>query len=245
MFYYVIIASLIGGACALIGGVLLFSHESLARRLSLFLVSFAAGSLLAVSFFDLIPEALEEISVNRVSWAVILGMLMFFILERFLHWYHCHEAECEKHVFSSSVIIGDTLHNFMDGIAIAASFLIGGVTVGVATTAAIFFHEVPQEIGDFGVLLYSGFSKKKIFLYNFFSSLAGLAGAILGYFFLSSISAFVPYVMAFTAGNFIYIAASDIIPEVHHKAGPKDFSHVLTLFFGVVVIFGLGIIMPE
>lgn len=225
---------------------MLLYKKKLTRETSLFFISFAIGSLLGAAFFELLPDALRIAGIKKsVFIFVIVGIALFFLLERFLRWYHCHEQECDLHVISSTVLIGDTIHNFLDGIAIAASFMVGGKAAGVATTIAIFFHEVPQEIGDFGVLMHAGYSRLKIFLYNLASAIATPLGAIASFFVLPYFTSIMPYLLAFTSGVFIYIATSDLLPEVHHKTKPQEFSHVLVIFMGLAVIFLIGIFVPE
>ncbi len=245
MFIQIIIASLIGSVFALIGGVLLLIKEDFARKFSLTLVSFAVGSLLGAAFFGLLPEALESAESGLVFPFVVLGIFAFFLFEKLLKWYHCHDQEvCEVHTFSSSVLLGDAIHNFIDGIVIALSFSLG-THVGIATTIAVFFHEVPQEIGDFGILLHAGYAKKKILLYNFFTAITTPIGAIIGYFALPFISGFLPYLIAFAAGSFIYIAISDLMPELRHKTKGPDIAHLLAMVIGIMLVWSIGILIPE
>lgn len=245
MFFQIIIASLIGSVFALVGGVLLLTKERLARKLSLVLVSFAVGSLLGAAFFELLPEALEQAESRNVFTFVIAGMLTLFIFEKFLKWYHCHDREtCDVHTFSSAVLFGDSIHNFIDGIIIALSFSLG-VPAGIATTIAVFFHEVPQEIGDFGVLLHAGYSKGKVLLYNTLTALITPVGAVVGYIALPLISGVLPQLISFAAGTFIYIAISDLMPELRHRTRGPDFFHLFAIFFGLFVLWGVGILFPE
>ncbi|MDP3725439.1 MAG: ZIP family metal transporter [Nanoarchaeota archaeon] len=245
MLIQIIIASSIGSILALMGGIVLLWKKDWMKRVSLFLVSFAAGTLLGAAFFDLLPEALEAAEgKNGVFAAVVLGILAIFIFEKILRWHHCHDEKCDERVLSSSVLCGDAIHNFLDGIAIAAAFLVG-VPVGIATTIAVFFHEVPQEIGDFGVLLHAGYSKGKILMLNVLTAMTTFAGAIGGYFLLSYIEHWIGYILAFTAGVFIYIATSDLIPEVRHKEERRALGHTITVIIGVVLIFIIGALLPE
>jgi zinc and cadmium transporter len=141
--------------------------------------------------------------------------MTFFVLEKILNFYHCHDKEtCDIHAFSMTVILGDAFHNFLDGIAIALSFLIS-IPTGIATTAAVFFHEVPQEIGDFSILVRGGLSTRRALFYNFVVALAVVLGAILTYVFGTSLEPFLPFLLAIVAGNFLYIAAVDLMPELH------------------------------
>ncbi|MEK7138220.1 MAG: ZIP family metal transporter [Patescibacteria group bacterium] len=245
MFLQIIIASLAGSILALIGGVLLLWNEKFAKRISLTLVSFAAGSLIGAAFLELIPEAAENTSINSLAPFIIVGIFLIFIFEKFLNWYHCHDQEtCDVHSFSSSVIFGDAIHNFIDGIAIALSFSIS-TELGIATTVAVFFHEVPQEIGDFGVLLHAGYTRAKVLAINIFSALTTVAGAILGYLMSDSIGQYTPYFLAFAAGSFIYIAVSDLLPEIRHRSKANDFFHIFTIILGVLVIWVVGIFFHE
>lgn len=248
MVFQVLVASLIGSVAALVGGIVLLYKERWMKKISLYLVSFAAGALLGAAFFDLLPEALRQAQgktgESGIFMAILAGILAFFLVEKMFKWHHCHDEECDARTLSSVVIFGDVIHNFLDGIAIAAAFL-AGVPVGIATTIAVFFHEVPQEIGDFGVLLHSGYAKGKVFLYNFFGALATPVGALIGFFLLSYISPWLGIILAFTAGAFIYISTSDLIPEVRHKEKGDEFGHVFTIILGIAVVFLVGLLFQE
>ena len=211
MFYQILIASLMGSVIALVGGVILLYREELAKKLSLFFVSFASGTLLGAAFFELLPESLEALDFEVASLWVITGLLTFLTLEKSLKWYHRHDHEESDHkIFVSSVIIGDALHNFIDGVTIALGFGIS-VEVGVATTLAVFFHEVPQEIGDFGILLHVGYSKTKILTYNLITALATPVGATIGFLLMPFFSQVIWYFLDLAAGSFIYISVFKFI----------------------------------
>ncbi|HEY4499773.1 MAG TPA: ZIP family metal transporter [Candidatus Paceibacterota bacterium] len=243
----IFLASIIGSVCAMVGGVFLLINERFARRLSIHLLSFAAGALLGAAFFELLPEALaSEFTVQSIFGSVVSGILIFFIFERLLNFYHVHNEEPldANQNFGMTVIVSDTLHNFIDGIAIAFSFLIS-IPTGIVTTTAVFFHEVPQEISDFSILLHQGYSRRNIIKYNLFSALATPVGALVGYLMRNTIAVYVPLLLAFAAGSFIYISISDLLPELKHKAGPREFSHILVILAGLATIAGIGIIMPE
>jgi zinc and cadmium transporter len=246
MFIQIIIASLVGSVFALVGGIILLAKENLARKISLYFVSFAIGALLGAAFFDLLPEAIEKSGGDgNIFLFTLLGIIVLFVFEKFLRWYHCHDAEtCEIHTFSSAVLFGDAVHNFIDGVIIALSFSLG-TPVGIAATVAIFFHEVPQEIGDFGVLLHAGYTKSKVLLYNILTALTTPLGAIAGYFALPFFSNAVPVLTAFGGGIFIYIAVSDLMPEVHRKSQPKEFAHFFLIILGLVLLWTIGILVPE
>lgn len=226
MLIWILIFTFLGSVVSLSLAALLFLRGTLAEKKLPLLVAFAAGALLTASFFDLLPEALSEggegqnISSEVILQVAFLGMVVFFFLERSLLWYHHHACpegkNCEgTKPTASLIIISDTLHNFLDGVTIAAAFLVN-FPLGVITSLAVFFHEIPQEIGDFGVLLDSGLKRSRVFLYNILSSAVALAGAFLGFYFLQEFASLIPFLIAFAAGNFIYIAASDLIPEIHH-----------------------------
>ena len=235
----IIVFSLAGGVLGIAGGALLLTREHMARRLSLYFVAFATGTLLANSFLHFLPEALEELSAETVMPIVLAGFLLFLILEKLLIWYHCHDGTCDVHdpsTFKYTVIIGDTFHNFLDGIAIAVSFLID-FNLGLATTLAIFAHEIPQEIGDFGVLLHAGMTRGKVFLVNVMSALATTVGAVLGFYLSDSIESIEPFVLAFLAGNFIYVGASDLIPHLKREVGWRaSFFQIFLMLAGVMTV---------
>ena len=239
---YILLSTFIGSIGALIGGLILLSSKKFAIRVSHFLASFAAGTLLGTAFLDLLPEAsheAEESDINIFLWALI-GVITFFLLERFIHWFHHHEKSHEhgKEVKSilPLIIIGDTIHNFIDGVVIAATFLVS-IPLGIVTTWAVFAHEIPQEIGDFGLMLHKGLSRGKIILVNIISAAVAFFGAIITYSLGNILEAYIPIFLALTAGFFIYIAASDLIPEIHYEKN-KKFAVIksLLLLLGVVLI---------
>ena len=240
MLFTILIASIIGSLCALAGGLLLLVWEQHVRKLSLGLVSFAVGSLLGATFFELLPEALEERGSETVFTFVIVGIVGMFFFEKVLKWYHCHDREtCDIHTFSATVLVGDAIHNLLDGVIIALSFSFDFAT-GIAATAAIFFHEVPQEIGDFGVLLHTGYARGKVIFWNVLTALATPLGALGGYLLLPTIGAALPGIAAFAGGTFIYIAISDLMPELRHKVRGGDMSHLILILLGLAVIWGAG-----
>ncbi|MEK7502124.1 MAG: ZIP family metal transporter [Patescibacteria group bacterium] len=241
---YIIIFTLIGSVFSLIGGVILLFKEKLVIKFSHFLSAFAAGTLLGTVFFDLFPEAVhlaeEGGSKINVFAYVLLGILGFFLLERFIHWFHHHQHEYPDEKVKptvSLIIIGDSVHNFIDGVVIAVTFLVS-VPLGIVTTLAVAAHEIPQEIGDFGILLHKGIKKKRVLALNLISALMAIIGAFIAYFLGERIQAFLPILLSITAGFFIYIAASDLIPEIHHE-NRKGFAVIETalLFLGVIVIW--------
>ncbi len=198
------------------------------------LVAFAAGTLLGGAFFHLLPESMGEI---EVSWALMLalaGFVFFMIVESVFHWHSCED--CKIHPFSYMMVVGDGIHNFLGGIIIAASFL-ASIPVGIATTIAILAHEIPQQLGIFGVLIKGGLDRNKAILYSFAAQSTVIVGAVLGYFLATETDVFVPLLVPFAAGNFIYIAASDLVPEMHKSEGSRKIVSVLVFGLGLLFMF--------
>lgn len=239
----VIFFSLIGGVFSLIGGVFLLSRKKSAEMLAKYATPFAAGALLAAVFLDLLKEGIEKSPVDTVLIATLAGILLFFTAERFLRWFHHHhEHEDKKSDPSISLIItGDTLHNALDGVAIASAFLIS-VPTGIVTTLAVAAHEIPQEIGDFGLLLSKGMSKLKVLLVNVFSALATVLAAVITFALGSEDKLPVGVLLGLSAGFLLYIAMSDIIPTIHAKTSKQPLLNIqpLLLLIGVAVV-GLAI----
>ena len=241
---YILLFTFIGSVGALVGGLILLSYEKLALKISHFLASFAAGILLGTAFFDLLPEAVHEgeaAGINIFPWA-LFGIILFFLLERFIHWFHHHEEfhnhkdEKESKSTLPLIILGDTMHNFIDGVVIAATFMVS-VPLGIATSVSVFAHEIPQEIGDFGLMLHKGLKPKRIILINILSAAVAFTGEIITYLLGNILEAYIPMLLAVTAGFFIYIASPDLIPEIHHEKR-KGFAFIesLLLVLGVVVM---------
>lgn len=227
---------------SLIGVFSLAIKEEKLKKILLFLVSFSAGALLAGAFFHLIPEAVEEIGFGKkLSFCLIGGIVVFFILEKFIRWRHCHIPTSENHPHPVSYmnLVGDAFHNFLDGTIIAAAYLVN-FSLGLTTTLAVIFHEIPQEIGDFGVLLHGGFSKKRAVLFNFLSALFAVLGCLVTFLMSNFIAGLSWLLVPFTAGGFIYIAGSDLIPELHRETSvKKSFFQLLALLLGIILMFTL------
>ena len=216
-----------------IGVIFIGLKESLLRRIVMVLVGFASGTLLGGAFFDLLPEAVNMINPPiTIFYFVILGIIVFFCIEKFLHWRHCHEEECQVHTFAYISLVGDGVHNFIDGMIIAATFVFS-FELGLITTLAVISHEIPQEIGDFGVLIYGGLGKRKALTYNFISALTAILGAIVTYYMVylrNNYTLLVP----FAAGGFIYIAATDLMPELHKKShAGESIIQLLSILLGL------------
>lgn len=220
LLFYILLFTFLGSVVSLVGGLILLYKEKLAIKISHFLASFAAGTLLGTAFFDLLPEAQEEAGeINIFLWALI-GIVLFFLLERFIYWFHHHhvhpKASGHKKPTVPLIILGDSIHNFIDGVAIAASFLVN-IPLGIITSLAVAAHEIPQEVGDFGILLHRGVARNKVLLFNLASSLTAIAGALITFWVGDAIKNILPIILSLTAGFFIYIAASDLIPEIHEE----------------------------
>jgi len=235
---YILIATFLISIIAFVGIFTLFLKKSFLDRILLLLVSFSAGALIGGAFLHLLPEAVEgagEKNLLNVFLYVIFGFCLFFVLEQFISWHHCHKTE---HIasFSYLILISDGVHNFIDGLIIAASFIIS-LPVGIATTIAVALHEIPQEIGDFGILIYGGMSKKKALFLNFASALIAVLGGIIGFFLAGRIGGSIVYLLPFAAGNFIYIASADLIPEIKQKCElSKSLPHFLFFLFGIALM---------
>jgi len=238
--------TLLGSICSLIGGILLMFFGKKNENIVHVLVSFAAGALLGTAFFDLLPEAVEhaeEFSISTPMYTLVLvGILGFYLLDRGIHWFHYHRIGQKKHSEHSRptiplVIISDSVHNFIDGIAIAITFMVNPA-LGMVTTFAIIAHEIPQEIGDFAILLHAGMSRKKVIIVNVVSALLAVLGAVIAYAIGEKVEAILPYALALTSGFFIYIALTNLIPEIHHEE-KRGYAFLETFFLllGVVVIY--------
>jgi zinc and cadmium transporter len=240
-FSYALLSVLLVSAVSFVGVWTLSMREESLRQHMHLLIALAAGALLGDAFIHLIPEALTEIG-NEIVFGVtaLLGMLGFFVLEKTLRWHHHHNTHGEGHPehpqkkpLGTLVLVSDSMHNFVDGIIIGASYLVSA-PVGIATTIAVLLHEIPQEISDFSLLLHAGFTRAKAVLLNFASALTAVLGTIV--FFVIGGESLVPYAVALTAGGFIYIAATDLVPELHQK---HEVRHSVLQFVALLVGVGL------
>ncbi|HIG65276.1 MAG TPA: ZIP family metal transporter [Methyloprofundus sp.] len=255
LLFLIIIFTALGGVLSVLAAsVFLLLSDTVRAKVLPHGVSFATGALLAVAFWGLIPHAIEEVGVAEVqslSGSIMLGLLMFFILEKLLIWRHCHSGSCEVHgemddhshahgahkSAGTMIIIGDSIHNFVDGVLIAAAFLTD-VQLGIVTSLAVAAHEIPQEVGDFAILLHSGYSKAKALFYNILASLTTVVGGILAYYSLGDLHDSLPYFLALAASSFIYIAVADLIPTLHKKTDIKTSLQQIALIFA-----GVGLII--
>ena len=231
------------GLISLVGVVSLWVKEKFLRKMQMALVAFSAGALLSGALFHLLAESLEELSATMAFGYLLVGFVLFFIVERFLHWHHCHNGRCETHPFTYLILFGDGIHNLIDGLIIAASFFVS-VPFGIVTSLIIIGHEIPQELGDFGALVYGGFSKFKALFYNFISQIICVVGGVIGYFLAGSIEGVIPFILPFAAGGFIYISASDLIPELHKEPDlKKSLNSFLFFIIGIVFMFVTKIVL--
>lgn len=238
---WIIGATLLVSFIAFIGIIFIFLKKETFDKLLFILVSLAGGALIGGAFLHLIPHSLEHLNVLTTSWIFILGFVSFFILERILRWRHCHEKGCEIHPVTYLSLIGDSIHNFIDGVVIAASFLIN-IHFGIITTLAIMAHEIPQEIGDYSILVFGGMNRVKALFYNFISAFAAFLGGLLGYFLFKD-TEYIHYIMPFAAGNFFYISASDLIPELHREVDlKKSFNSFIFFIIGIFIMQFIKII---
>ncbi len=237
--YYVILFSLIGGLFSLAGAAALLSKKSLSEKLSIYATPFAAGALLAAVFLDLLKEAIHNGAGDGLLYATLAGIVGFFVAERFLHWFHHHhdEDKARKNASKNLIVTGDFMHNILDGVVIAAGFLIS-VPTGIVTAIAVAAHEIPQEIGDFGLLLSKGMSRKRVLLINMLTALATTLAAIVTYSLGSADKLPLDILIGLSAGFLLYIAMSDIIPTIHSKAKPHRVLDVqpILLLVGVVLV---------
>ncbi|HBA36273.1 TPA: ZIP family metal transporter [Candidatus Falkowbacteria bacterium] len=231
----IILACLAISLCVWLAVLFLYFKETTLNKITIFLLALSAGVLMGGAFLHLLPEAAGKIAADRLYLIVLASFIFFFFMEKLLFWHHCHKGDCSVHTFGYMNLVGDSLHNFIDGLVIASTFLVD-FRLGLATTLAIALHEIPQEIGDFGVLIHAGLKRGQALLVNYLVALTVVAGGVVGYFISFSLEGIIPYLLPFAAGGFIYIAASDLMPEIRKEANLKK---SMSLF----VVFILGIVL--
>lgn len=253
LFLLIVLFSLLGGVLSVLAAaVFLRAGASTRERVMPHLVSFATGALLGAAFIGLLPHAAEALGrerIHHVTATVLAGLLVFFVLEKFVIWRHCHDEQCESHTTRGSpreraraagtlILVGDAIHNFVDGVLIGAAFLTDPY-LGVLTSIAVAAHEIPQELGDFAILLASGYTRARAFAWNMAASLTTVLGGLLAWAAFSHASAALPYLIAIAAASFIYIAVADLIPGMHERTAVRDSVHqILLIGLGIGVIAG-------
>jgi zinc and cadmium transporter len=240
--FYILISVIIVSLISLIGVLGLSFKEETIKKVSLTLVSFAVGALFGDALIHLLPEAFKRIDSSLlVSLLIISGLLLFFVMEKFLRWRHCHVPEDEPHVHPvvAMNMVGSSVHNFIDGMLIAASYFIS-FPLGLSTTLAIVFHEIPNEISHFGVLIHGGLTARKAVYFNFLTALFAVFGALIFIVIGHSVQNLPAYLLPVTAGGFLYIAGSDLVPELHHETKARNSAiQFIMIVFGVGVMAGL------
>lgn len=234
----IIFATLIVSSGSLVGVLAISIKPAILNRFLLPLVSLSAGTMLGAAFLHQLPESIEALGVHEPFNIALLSFIGFFLLERFLHWRHCHdEQHLTKHTIGHMNLIGDGVHNFLDGLLIAASFAAGN-ELGIVAVLAIALHEIPQELGDFGVLIHSGYSRTKALLANIAVSLTAVMGGVIGYYLSSTSEVFATYLIPVAAGGFIYIAAADLVPELKEgKTSKKIIITALVFILGILLMY--------
>ena len=246
-FIYIVVSTFLIALIAFIGVFTLAIKEKLLDKILLILVSLSAGALMGGAFLHLIPEAVEKSAENSIDifLFILIGFIIFFVIEKVLHWRHCHKGHCDVHTFSYMNLVGDSVHNFIDGLIIAAGFSASSA-LGFSTVIAVAAHEIPQEIGDYGVLIYGGFKRKKAIILNFIVALTIVIGGITGYFLSKNIDQAVTFLLPFAAGGFIYIAATDLIPEIKKELNMKKYMMTLMVFIlGILIMLISKYVFPE
>jgi zinc and cadmium transporter len=252
---WIILFTAVGGAAsALAASVFLLASQSLRARVLPHLVSFATGALLGAALLGLLPDAIELVgagSAHKIGLTLLIGLLIFFVLEKLLLWRHCHQEVCEAHTphdehahaknrdaaSASLVLIGDGFHNILDGVLIAAAFLTD-VHLGIVTSMAVIAHEIPQEVGDFAILLNGGMSRSRALALNLLTSLTSVIGGVAAYYSLSGTQQVLPYAIALAASSFLYIAVADLIPGLHRRVDPgSGIKQFILISLGVAVIY--------
>lgn len=240
---YTIIALLAAsvGSVSLSGSLLLLNNKWL-HKISSYLLYLAGGTLLGSAMLGLIPEAAESMHLHEVLAWVLGGILLFFVLEKIILWRMCHDENCERqsHAAAPMIIIGDAVHNAIDGVVIAASFLTS-TELGIFVTISVLLHEIPQELGDFGILLKSGYSRKKALLYNLLSGSSALVAGVAAYFLLETVQDYIPYALTIAAASFLYVSMADLIPEMHKETKPRESIIQLILIIAGVALIAMAV----
>ncbi len=235
--FLILISALVLSLGGILGAVTLLLSKKHLQNILMVLVGLSAGTLMGGAFLHLLPESFETMEIHQAMLITLGSIVLFFGLEKFLHWRHCHRTDCDVHTIGQMNLIGDAIHNFMDGLIIAAAYVMD-VNLGIATTVAVAFHEIPQELGDFGVLLHAGWKPKKALIANFLVAMTIVIGGLFGYFLSEQAESIVPYLLPIAAGSFIYISASDLIPEIRQERSMRRSVGSILMF-----VVGVGIML--
>ncbi len=250
---YTLVATILVSLSSFIGIFTISLNERTLHKVLTILVAYSAGTILGAALFDLLPEAVELVDETLVYPIIAFGFVFFLLLERTLYWYHGHghghefqhEGEEVPKDFAYLNLLGDFVHNFIDGMIIAASF-VNSVTVGVAAAVAVVFHELPQEMGDYGILIYAGIERKRALILNSLAAASVIVGGIFGSFFIGMVENLEGYMVAFSAGAFIFLSASELIPEMHEEHDRwRALIQLAVLILGMLTIYMLGIWFPH
>jgi len=246
--FYILVSTFLISLISFLGAITLFLKEKILNKILLILVAFSAGALIGGAFLHLIPETIEKVGTDEAALLnlflyLIFGFCIFFILENFIRWHHHHAIEHPEIMpFSYLILISDGVHNFIDGLLIAASFVVG-FPVGVVTALAVALHEIPQEIGDYGILVYGGFKKVKALFLNFLSAIFVIFGGLFGFLLSEKIGESAIFLLPFAAGTFIYIASSDLLPEIKHKESlGKSLIHFFVFLLGIILMLFIKLV---
>ncbi|MEM5820745.1 MAG: ZIP family metal transporter [Candidatus Aenigmatarchaeota archaeon] len=239
MIFYILLSTFIVSLIGLVGIFSFFISNNILRKVIKFIVPFASGVLISVAFFHLLSESLEKVETENALKFLMIGFILFLLLEFLIHWHHCHEYKCNIHSLGYLTIFADVIHNFLDGVAIAIAYLTN-FYLGIITTFSIIFHEIPQEISNFSLLLSSGFKREKAVLLTFLSQLSAILGGILGFYFLNETS--INFLLPLVAGGFLYLAAVDILPEIKKEKDIRNRTLLILFFiFGIVLMYILKV----
>lgn len=236
-FLAIVSATMLITLCVWVAVFFIFLKKESLNKIVMFLVALSAGALMGGAFLHLLPEAFEFLEVDQVFGIFLVSFIGFFFIEKVFHWQHCHKENCSIHTFGYMNLVGDSLHNFIDGLVIASTFIID-FKLGLATTLAVALHEIPQEVGDYGVLIYAGFKNKTALLINYAVALTVVIGGIFGYLVSAYLTNFLPYLLPLAAGGFVYIAASDLMPEIRKETKlSKSILSFLIFVGGIILMF--------
>lgn len=246
IYLYTIISVIVVSLISLIGVFTLGLKEKTLSKIIIYFVSFSAGALFGGAFIHILPEMFKQSNETFVSAGILSGIVLFFIVEKVIHWRHCHLPTTKRHIHPVGFLnlIGDGVHNFIDGLVIAAAYLVD-IRLGIVTTLAVLLHEIPQELGDFGVLLHAGFTKKKALIFNLLSALIAVVGAVVGLAIGSHSESVRLFLLPLAAGGFIYIAGTDLMPELHrdvceYKSFSRSFLQLIVFIAGIIIMFLMG-----